>query len=276
MGCNAPECVFSDCSWLFDHVAVYPNIEGGTRIEWTVNSDPAFNLAADAEYVLQLGHGGTETADDWEDITEPQSDVVALIDPQQRLFGKSPTAYYRVGVFSGENLYYSRPIPLTGSLDLVDWRHLRVIMRNEFILLRAQTGVKGTLLRRRWYGERCEEPGCVDYLTDETRNSHCEVCYGTGIVGGYYEPVECVYGAIEPTHSWEQLGRGTVNQINTKGRFLASPLVMAQDIWIDDSTDFRYYIQAKQNIVEVKGVPAVCQVELRQAPFTDIIYSVPK
>jgi hypothetical protein len=53
------------------------------------------------------------------------------------------------------------------------------------------------------------------------------------------------------------------------------PLIDEKDIWVSRKTDDRYYIHAIQDVAEIRGVPLVANVEMRPAPFTDVIYSIP-
>ena len=55
---------------------------------------------------------------------------------------------------------------------------------------------------------------------------------------------------------------------------LMMPLLQETDVWVSRETDDRYYIQKIQDIAEIRGVPLVANVELRPAPYTDIIYTV--
>jgi len=55
---------------------------------------------------------------------------------------------------------------------------------------------------------------------------------------------------------------------------LMLPLISENDVWVSRKTDDRYYIRTIQNASEMRGVPLVANVELRPAPYTDVIYDV--
>lgn len=52
------------------------------------------------------------------------------------------------------------------------------------------------------------------------------------------------------------------------------PLIDEGDVWVSKKTDDRYYIHKIQNTAEIRGVPLIASVELRPAPFTDVIYQI--
>ena len=59
------------------------------------------------------------------------------------------------------------------------------------------------------------------------------------------------------------------------GRMLMLPLIDELDVWVNRKTDDRYIIQTIRNAAELRGVPLIANVELRPAPFTDVVYNIP-
>lgn len=55
----------------------------------------------------------------------------------------------------------------------------------DFRLSLKFNGTKCAILKRRHWGARC---GCVDKKTREIVRSSCKICWGTGLVGGYWAP----------------------------------------------------------------------------------------
>jgi phosphoribulokinase len=47
------------------------------------------------------------------------------------------------------------------------------------------------------------------------------------------------------------------------------------DVWVDGDSDERYYVHSVKEAAQWKSVPLVFTVELRPAPFSDIIYQIP-
>jgi hypothetical protein len=76
-------------------------------------------------------------------------------------------------------------------------------------------------------------------------------------------------------HMDDQGMRGTIQDISIQARMLMLPLIDEKDVWVSRETDDRYFIQAIQNVSEIRGVPLVANVELRPAPYTDIVYRIP-
>ena len=109
--------------------------------------------------------------------------------------------------------------------------------------MRLHAGQEGYMLKRRISGVPC--PVCLDHQTREVRDPACPVCWGTGWECGYFFPMSCVWADMDP------------KTYHTK------------------KTDDRFYVHSVQNVLEVKGVPLVADVELRLAPASDPIYDLP-
>jgi hypothetical protein len=131
------------------------------------------------------------------------------------------------------------------------------------------------LLKRRLYGTACE---CVDSMTGETRIPDCPICYGTGIVGGYFAPYPCFYVEFS-----RKKIRSHVSDIGTTndgpvvaGRMLNTPQIHSYDVWVDRGSDQRWIIHKIESEIEIRGIPIILHpVEMRMAPFSHIIYSFP-
>jgi len=63
---------------------------------------------------------------------------------------------------------------------------IRKLRRDAHVALKKGSGTEMAVFKRRWWGEPC--PRCLSATKQSTR-SHCEVCYGTGIDTGYWNPV---------------------------------------------------------------------------------------
>lgn len=271
--CDSDLCT-PRCDWVFAQVKVYPRIAGGTRVEWLLH--PRFRDPAPHEFQLEAGIAGHGT-DDWEPVGLPAWDTFYLVDDLQRVHGRTQWTHYRIRLRTSQGTYYSSAVPCLGVLTHRDARIAKDILRRELRMLRSQTGQKGILLKQRHSGPRC--PVCVDAMTEEIRDPKCASCWGTGIVGGYYAPVPCVYAALQPLNTHERLdpaqSQGTVNPVQTTARMLASPQLFRHDVWIDVDTDFRWNVEKVQNIVEIRGVPLVVLADLQLCAFSDNIYNYP-
>lgn len=264
------------CEAVFDRIWVFSHIAGGTRVEWRLQ--PSFHDPGQYQFQLQVGTTANQLASDWRNVGLPAIDTFYLVDPLQRVWGKSQWTHYRVVLTTVAGTYISAPQPAWGALDHADWRQAREVIRQEMVRFRVKAGQQGYLLKRRLYGEIDED--CIDFQTGEVVQPQCPTCYGTGFVGGYFAPIPCVYAQLDPRSSHDQLdegqGRGTVNDdLRVRARMLAIPQVEENDFWVDRDSDLRWYVHSVENLVEIRGVPLVHQVELRLAPFSEVIYKYP-
>lgn len=265
----------AECEWIFERVKVHPRIIGETLVDWTLH--PRFIDPPPHTFQLQVGMTGNPYADDWTNVGAPVVDTFYAIDDTPRVRGKTQWTHYRVLLTSSNGTYASRPQHSLGNLPKRDWLEVRDIIRKEDLRLRKKAGQKGFLLKRRLSGTYCS---CLDVMTMESRNPKCASCYGTGIVGGYYEPYPCFFIEAQlkgiNNHLEDQSNLGTVDPAPViRARMLNYPQVFSRDVWVDYDTDFRWYIRDIKNLVERRGVPVVLNSEIRLAPYSDIIYTFP-
>lgn len=269
-----PRCQ-EDCSWVFDRIFVWPQIAAGeTRVEWSLH--PGFNTAGPYVFQLQVGRTGMNTSDDWTNVGAPVTDTFYALDDTQRVYGKFQWTHYRIKLTVGGDIYYSTPVSPLGNLTFQDWNRARDILRQEKVRFRQSAGQEGYLLKRRLYGEPCS---CLNPMTGEVQKPHHEECYGTGIVGGYFEPFPCFYVDQAITSHRSHLdggaGRGTIDDLPVvQGRMLASPQVFSYDVWVDRDSDRRWMLHEIRSIAEVRGVPLVVAAEMRLLPFTHPVYKI--
>lgn len=261
----------SECSWVFDRVFVWPQISAGsTRVEWTLH--PNFADEGSYTFQLQVGKTGLDDATDWTDVGAPVVDTYFALDTAQRVYGKFQWTHYRVKLTSSAGVYYSTPQLALGNLGFADWNRARELLRLEKLRLVKEAGQEGYLLKRKLFGTTCT---CIDTVTKEVKNPQHSDCYGTGIVGGYYEPYSCFYveQSTKVNRSHIDPMKGTANDRTTvAGRMLNVPQVFSYDVWVDRDSDLRWAIHNIQSLVEVRGVPLVVSCEMRLLPFTDPVY----
>jgi hypothetical protein len=263
------------CPSVFSRIFVWPQVATGeTRVEWSLMTN--FTDAGPYTFQLQVGRTGLNDADDWVDVGAPISDAYYALDDTQRVYGKFQWTHYRVKLTTGVNTYYSTPVAPLGNLTFGDWAKAREILRMERLRLKQAAGQEGYLLKRRLYGEPCS---CVDPQTGEIRKPHHEECYGTGIVGGYFEPYPCFYVDLgnknHRSHLDAGAGRGTIDDLPVvKGRMLAMPQVFSYDVWVDRDSDHRWMLHQIDSVAEVRGVPLVISAEMRLLPFSHPVYKI--
>ena len=267
-GCQLP------CAAIFSHISVTPTIKQGTRVEWGLLS--SFRDPGPYQYTLQVGRTGNPRADDWVNVGTPAYDVFYMEDDQQRVYGMTNWTHYRLRVVTGLNTYYSAPIPVNSALSRRDRMVYLALLKTWSQNMRLNIGQEGYLLKRKLFGEPCPDSP-PDWQTGEVTKPGCLTCFGTGFTGGYFAPIPCVYAAMDPNATHNQLdtptARGTIDdEMRVTARMIAVPQMFENDVWVDKAQDTRWIIHKIKNIVEVRGVPVVCQVELRLAQFTDPIY----
>ena len=251
------------------------------RVYWEL--ERAFADPGPYTFQLQWSHSGTPRGDDWQNAAAPTNlfysdDTKGPL--RQRMFGKTPTVHYRVLLTTPRDMYVSPIANVLGMWGKYDWLLAREILRQEQLNHRIFSSVRGYLLKARRYGEKCKN--CRDTLNGEIINSTCTLCYGVGYVGGYYPPTE-YYGLLDTTSSTREqrnMGQdggapGMSKNVTYTGRFLATLPMIQADAWIDITSDERYYIHSVREGASWKNVPLVYNVELRLAPFTDILYKFP-
>lgn len=258
----------------FYRVIVDYMVAGTARISWLL--DEHFIARAPFIYQLQGSYAaGATTADDWFNIGQPKQNTFFLLDGERKLYGKTRLLAYRVELTDIDgNVYYSEPAEVLGKFTDHDFAIASEILRKETLRHSIFGSVPGFLLKARRYGEACS---CIDPLTDEVTDSECELCYGTGIITGYFDPIRKAFVEIQPSNSREHRDMqvaGTEMKNITKGRFIGSFPIVQGDVWIADGSDERYYIHTVTETATWKSVPLVVEAELRVAPATDKIYDI--
>jgi hypothetical protein len=271
--CGESPCqpeIMRDCDFVFSELIVIPSREGGTKVQWTLDS----RMLDQGEYrfTLQVGHAGVNDSKAYRDVVS-ETNVWFLTDPVRRLPGSLCFTHYRVKLETGERIYYSRPVSALGQLSYKDRQMFLAVMRAEWVQLQAETGIPGMIFKRKISGRECSR--CLDYETRQSKDSQCPVCLGTGWIGGYYRPAPCCPMNIEPADAsihYDVNQRGPVTNTRFSARTLASPLLITGDIWLNLQNSERYRLMQIHPLVESKGIPVVYQVGMDRLPFSDIVY----
>ena len=259
----------------FERVGVSHSPQFTTRVWWQLRGDVSFPPGT--VYQIQWGRTDNPNAGDWQDIGDPATDVCAIEFSHDKLpSGMDPDLTFRVVVAGPNCTYVSNAADIHGELDAKQWTLAREIVRKEFLRL-TKLGHSAVLLKRRWRGPLCNN--CVDPATNQTTNSRCPECYGTGIAGGYYPPTPNFCFDLTPVQSSTQRGGaappGPNQYITHTGRFLGSPAVDFEDVIVDLSSGLRYYVHDITVAAAMRGVRLIVQAELRQAALSEVIYRVP-
>jgi hypothetical protein len=262
-------------------VVTYPL--GGSIIAWGLHS--GFEAAGPYHFYVDFGRAGTH--DEWKTLTElPIVDSCVFLDAGQRYFDHLVDYYYRVRLVLPNVINPSTGLPVVhlsmpqqanGLLCRRDWLIARDISRKEYLLQRKRTNITavGFLLKRRRWGQVCEK--CKEFDCQETQNSKCPLCFGTGFVGGYFKAVDFRITTDAPwTREFKRDPQiGNRNDLAKRGRAMSYPWLDTNDVYMRRDNGERSYINAVDTVAEIGGIPLVVSVELRLAPVTDIIYTIP-
>lgn len=256
-------------------VDVWHMARGSTEICWGLSEN--YFPTGPLHFYVDFGRAGT---DEWVALnTEPVVDACCFVDPCQRTWEMLSDHYYRVRMLQpsvpGCPVITSAPTLGSGRLNKKDWLRAREIIRKENLQAKIDD-TPGFLLKRKKFGVAC--PNCRDWDTKDIVDSNCPVCFGVGIVGGYYPGI--MY-SVELNAQWaRRLNLGSppkgLNSDSIKlARVIMYPVIDTKDVWVRVDNDERYIIDSYQLVADMKGVPLVAMATLKLAPATDIVYSVP-
>jgi hypothetical protein len=267
---------------VFERVQVVTNPLGGTMIGWGLKD--GFAAKGPLHFFVDFGRSGTHN--EWQPLNlAPIIDSCVTFDLIQRHWDQLVDFYYRVRLVTPEDLdasgqckrYVSQPQQANGLWVKRDWLLAREIIRKEYLMQRKRTNVTqvGWLLKRRRFGQKCTK--CKEYITEDVQFSQCPECFGTGFTGGYFKAIDYRITLDAPwSRKFERDGTvGMRNDIVRQGRAVAYPYLDTRDIYVRRDSGERFLVMAIAQAAEVGGIPIVVQAELRLAPTTDIIYTVP-
>lgn len=255
----------------FSRCQVDNMMRGGTVIYWWMDT----RFTDPGPWTFQAQWGRTVNGP-WTDIVVvPVTDGYYTLDPEQHLWGKQLDLYYRVYVTTSRGTFFSDPVRADGGLPRRDWLYAREITRKEYLtLMKGPTGLRGCLLKRRNWGDRCIHS--TDHDTAEVTTSRCLECFDIGIVGGYYQPVNFWLGN---SPRQQRIKRDDTQGMTAdeifKARAVPYPYVESGDIWVSSETDRRWFVNTVEKAAVIRDKPLVLNLELKLAPASHIIYDYP-
>lgn len=259
----------------FKQVSVTFNPEGGSRVVWVMSNrfiDPLPHT-----YQLQASLSSAATATDYVDVGLPVSNSFYAVDDARRLTGKTMEVHYRVKVTTPEGTFTSAPVSGLSYHNKREWLHARDQIRQLKKLIKKYTGCyEGYLLKRKRFGPLCTR--CNNRLTDEPTDSKCPICFGTGTVAGYFAAIPDFHlelGLEQTREKVELQAQGTTKPLVITGFCAADVLINSRDVFISQRSGRRWFIETVKTVAEYRGYPTKYELELRVAPFSDVIYKVP-
>lgn len=275
----------------FKRIQIVTHPLGGNLIAWEMYAGLCYD--GPLHFYVDFGRPGADfgnmddTEQEWETLNQsPVVNHCIYFDPEQRHWDQCIDFYYRIRLVlpgqldeNGEpTVVLSQPQQANGVLSKRDWLMARDICRKEYLLQRKRTNItaRGWILKRKRWGNRC--PDCQEFDTKEVLNGRCPRCWGTGFIGGFYPAVE--FNTIMSNAPWiREFARDPQislrNSIIRYGRSVAYPYIDTNDVFVAKDKGDRYYVNRIQTGAEIGNVPLVVILELRLAPVTDIIYTIP-
>jgi len=124
------------------------------------------------------------------------------------------------------------------------------------------------VLKKRTWGNYCS---CVDLITQESRIANCIFCYGTGIEGGYFQPLE-LRGMVSDKPYRHMLNLfGVWHDTNVLFKLQNTIDVLPGDYLVDEHNE-RYLVEGPVNHLQ-KGIYTLMQnVRAKTVSKSDPIY----
>jgi len=234
----------------------------------------------DLEFYVDVS---SESLGDWVTMNpiSPVVDGCVFVDTVIRRYNMVSDIWYRVravlkdpDAIEDDIIYTSVPTQLMGALTDRAYLVGKTIVKAFYTKLKKGGGQQGFLLKRKIWGTRC--PTCTDFDVETIINGSCQVCYGTGIIGGFYEGIEFW---IMPTTVMNRARKpseiGTTDDYSITAECVAYPWIDAYDIWVDAKTDERFLIKSINHVKELERKPIILNLTLAKIANTAIDMDIP-
>lgn len=255
--------------WPFKSVFAFPLENNKVKLQWSLME--VFSGNKPWKFQPQINYYGGDP-DQWQNLGPELEDVFETTEEVTIPIVKNILPLYRI------KLTYSSP-PVVHYSDLavclpyslqLEWQ---AIIRRLRLQKRSQPVRRGVLLKRKLNGPEC--PQCIDELTKQITRTDCNVCYGTGIVGGYWiqdEPNVIVISEYQSISDVSTLGH--IDPIKRQCFFIGLPVPAVGDVWIDTTTNRRYIVREATSASVINDIPIVTKALLGLLPSGDIAYKV--
>lgn len=217
-------------------------------------------------FVLRSGDSATGPFDV---VAGPLRDQYLIRDIQVSLIHKWREYYYKIRVVhvpSGETKEFGPAASLTPAPDLI----AAEIIRQEDVLFREFIGRKCWMFTKRTFGPLCS---CYDQtLQRRTRSGHA-LCFDTGFLGGYLNPVE-IFVQIDPHgKNSNATPMGETQPNDTAGRMISFPPANPGDILVE-TENRRWRVLG---VTPTQRLRSTVRQELRlhEVPKGDIEFELP-
>ena len=169
---------------------------------------------------------------------------------------------------------FEQIITLYHGLDKHEMNKALDITRRETMLFERKIGMLSEIYKRKTFGEVCDK--CVDQFTHTCTNSHCTACYGTGYVGGYYEPEELWADIVEVPVDKQASDGGTTEEKTAKIRLSNQVLLNKRDLVLDKINSNMWEVSAEPNLIKYRSFPVSQECSAFMLAPKDIGYGLIK
>ena len=239
-------------------------------ITWTMQP----NVSYPADSILQVEN--SRTGGTWEVLDNNLADSCFYVDTRRRNYNKFMNECYRLrltipATASSPKQEYVSDIVQAGMFQAYPFSSEAenvIRMAEKTIEL---SGVTGVLLKKKHWGVRCTH--CTDFDDQNTVNEHCPWCLGTGFAGGFYNGISMSIIKDKITRDEKQMPAHVSEAEKITGRCIAFPWIRYGDVWVEDKTNKRYFVNGVTPTSSYKEVDLIYAIELNKIEYTDIMYS---
>lgn len=256
----------------FSQVAVG---SGGFDVYWEIegnNFTPNFQVA------------WSETEDGpWTDLllTRTTNNFALAVAPPT--VNQQAIRWFRIQVYNNDLPLISQVVVATSwamdhrnRMNRREYLFFREHLRRLRLTLEKPTGVTGWLLRRKISGTVC--PDCCDEIIETPVSQECATCFGTGLDGGYWDPVKMWtdWGKEGPasTANTNDISVGPSQVVQTQMLLFPLPEAKSHDIWVDIGTRHMYEI-IQSDPIHYKGTVFCQRIAMTRLPAHHPAYRFP-
>lgn len=243
----------------------------GIALQWELEPEFAHR---ELEFTILFGHYPTDTMV----VVATVQDTDTYLDQEKRVFNDILNTWYALKTtdqVTGE-FWYSPPQHAGAVWRKREWLIAREIVRQELVRVqRVRAGTRGYLLRRKSFGTPC--PVCLSPETGQVQDPNCLTCFGTGITGGYYTPIE-TWVELEQERLMRRLdpAQGMLKGAVITARTLAYPPLTPNDYWVSAKSNQRYRVQpGVTKAAQIDEEPIVLSFDVEVENYNHVIYQFP-
>ena len=239
-------------------------------VTWTMQS----NTIYPANSILQVEN--SRAGGPWEVLANDLADNCFFIDTRRRNYNKYMNECYRLRLTIPESAGTPKQEYVSDIVQAGQFQAYPFSEEAENVIRMAEktielSGVTGVLLKKKHWGVRCEH--CTDFDDQMTVNEHCPWCLGTGFAGGFYNGISMALIKDKIDRVEKQTQSNVEEQEKITGRCIAFPWIRYGDVWVEDKTNKRYFVNGVTPTSSYKEVDLIYAIELNKIEYTDVMYS---